>query len=92
MEGRYKWRLIYLLILYGETKIMYQNNNNNMFMDAVNILSLILQMQNAESFKVDQVGQRLENKIDKDINSKLDEILNRLDQIEEKLRLTKNSR
>ena len=63
-----------------------------MFMDAVNILSLILQMQNAESFKVDQVGQRLENKIDKDINSKLDEISQRLDQIEEKLRLTKNSR
>ena len=71
---------------------MYKNNNNNMFMDAVNILSLILQMQNAESFKVDQVGQRLENKIDKDINSKLDEISQRLDQIEEKLRLTKNSR
>ena len=91
MEGRCKWRLIYLLPLYGETKTMYQNNNN-MFMDAVNILSLILQMQNAESFKVDQVGQRLENKIDKDINSKLDEIIQRLDQIEEKLRLTKNSR
>ena len=63
---------------------MYQNNNN-MFMDAVNILSLILQMQNAESFKVDQVGQHLENKIDKDINSKLDEIIQRLDQIEDNL-------
>ena len=63
---------------------MYQNNNN-MFIDAVNILSLILQMQNAESFKAEQVGQRLENKIDKDINSKLDEILQRLDQIEKRL-------
>ena len=64
---------------------MMYRNNNNMFMDAVNILSLILQMQNAESLKVDQVGQHLEDKIDKDINSKLDEILQRLNEIEDNL-------
>lgn len=59
--------------------------NNNAFMDMVNIISLILQMQNAESFKVDEMRESIENKIDHNINEKLDIILKRLDDIEDKL-------
>lgn len=61
---------------------MYRNQPNNMFMDMVNIISLILQMQNAESFKVDQMRESIENKIDQDINKKLDIIIKRLDDLE----------
>lgn len=61
---------------------MYRNQSNNMFMDMVNIISLILQMQNAESFKVDQMRESIENKIDQDINKKLDIIIKRLDDLE----------
>ena len=60
--------------------------NNNAFMDMVNIISLILQMQNAESFKVDEMRESIENKIDNNINEKLDIIIKRLDDIENKLR------
>ena len=60
--------------------------NNNAFMDMVNIISLILQMQNAESFKVDEMRESIENKIDHNINEKLNMIIKRLDDIENKLR------
>ena len=60
--------------------------NNNAFMDMVNIISLILQMQNAESFKVDEMRESIENKIDHNINEKLNIIIKRLDDIENKLR------
>lgn len=59
--------------------------NNNAFMDMVNIISLILQMQNAESFKVDEMRESIENKIDHNINEKLNIIIQRLNDIEDKL-------
>ena len=59
--------------------------NNNAFMDMVNIISLILQMQNAESFKVDEMRESIENKIDHNINEKLNLIIQRLNDIEDKL-------
>lgn len=59
--------------------------NNNAFMDMVNIISLILQMQNAESFKVDEMRESIENKIDHNINEKLNIIIQRLNNIEDKL-------
>ena len=58
---------------------------NSNFIDAVNILSLILQIQNAESFKVDQMRESVEDKIDNQINKKLDMILKELEQIKRKI-------
>ena len=57
---------------------------NSNFIDAVNILSLILQIQNAESFKIDQMRESMEDKIDNQINKKLDTILKELEQIKRK--------
>ena len=65
-----------------EVKLMIFNSN---FIDAINILSLILQIQNAESFKVDQMRESVENKIDNQINKKLDMILKELEQIKRKI-------
>ena len=59
--------------------------SNNRFIDAVNLISLILQIQNAESFKIDEMRESVENKIDNSINKKLDMILQRLDNIEKQL-------
>lgn len=58
---------------------------NSNFIDAVNILSLILQIQNAESFKIDQMRESVEDKIDNQINKKLDMILKELEQIKRKI-------
>ena len=58
---------------------------NQPFIDAVNIISLILQMQNSEAFRLNQTQEHIENKIDKEINTKLDSILTRLNQIEQQL-------
>lgn len=58
---------------------------NNVFMDMVNIISLVLQMQNSEAFKIDEMRESVENKIDHDINRKLDLILQKLEKIENQI-------
>lgn len=70
------------IVIVLEVKLMIFNSN---FIDAVNILSLILQIQNAESFKVDQMRESVEDKIDNQINKKLDMILKELEQIKRKI-------
>lgn len=55
--------------------------NNNLFMGMVNLASLFLQMQNAESFKLDEIRDHVDNRLEK----KLDEILIRLSKIEDKI-------
>ena len=63
-------------------KPYYQNQP---FIDAVNVISLMLQLQNSEAFRLNQAQEHIENKIDRDLNSKLDLILTRLQKIEQQL-------
>lgn len=58
---------------------------NPNFMDFLNILSVILQLQNTESMRLDRAQASIENKIDNEIDKKLNSILQRLDRIEQKL-------
>ena len=60
-------------------------NVNPNFMDFLNILSVILQLQNTESMRLDRVQASIEDKIDNEIDKKLNIILQRLDRIEQKL-------
>lgn len=58
---------------------------NQNFMDMLNIFSIILQLQNSESIKLDQAQASIENKIDNEINKKLDLVLEKLNRIEKRL-------
>ena len=60
-------------------------NNGFGFMDALNIFSIGLQMQNAEAIKIDELRQVMEDKLENKINKKLDLILKKLEAIERKL-------
>ena len=61
------------------------NNNGFGFMDALNIFSIGLQMQNAEAIKIDELRQVMEDKLENKINKKLDLILKKLEAIERKM-------
>ena len=61
------------------------NNNGFGFMDALNIFSIGLQMQNAEAIKIDELRQVMKDKLDNKINKKLDLILKKLEAIERKM-------
>lgn len=60
-------------------------NVNPNFMDFLNVLSVILQLQNTESMRLDRAQASIEDKIDNEIDKKLNIILQRLDRIEQKL-------
>lgn len=60
-------------------------NVNPNFMDFLNILSIMLQLQNTESMRLDRAQASIEDKIDNEIDKKLNIILQRLDRIEQKL-------
>lgn len=60
-------------------------NVNPNFMDFLNILSIVLQLQNTESMCLDRAQASIEDKIDNEIDKKLNIILQRLDRIEQKL-------
>ena len=55
---------------------------NQNFMDMLNLFSVILQLQNSESIKLVQIQAKLENKIDNEINKKLDIIIKKLNKIQ----------
>ena len=58
---------------------------NQNFMDMLNIFSVILQLQNSESMQLSKAQSSIENKIDHEINKKLEIILKKLDEIEKRL-------
>lgn len=70
-------------------------NNNDMysnFMDAVNVLSFILQLMNSEEIQINNLREEVVQRLDaqtefllKQINSKLDIIINKLDEINGRL-------
>lgn len=60
-------------------------NVNPNFMDFLNILSIMLQLQNTESMRLDRAQASIEDKIDNEIDKKLNIILQKLDRIEQKL-------
>ena len=60
-------------------------NNGFGFIDALNIFSIGLQMQNAEAIKIDELRQVMKDKLDNKINKKLDLILKKLEAIERKM-------
>lgn len=62
-----------------------QGNNLDQFLNFVNILSFLLQLQNAEAIKIDQFHDEFNHKIEHDVKDKLNEIAKRLDRIEHKI-------
>lgn len=59
--------------------------NNLNFLDAISIASFILQLQNAESHKIDALRDEMEQKFDEQIRVLLEEINKKLDLIIELL-------
>ena len=62
-----------------------QGNNLDQFLNFVNILSFLLQIQNAEAIKIDQFHDEFNHKIEHDVKDKLNEIARQLDRIERKI-------
>lgn len=58
---------------------------NQNFMDMLNIFSVILQLQNSESMQLSKAQSSIEDKIDHEINEKLEIILKKLNEIEKRL-------
>ena len=66
--------------------MLYNNNNNennnyNTFLDVIGIASFILQIQNRESNMIANMQNQLTEKLDKNIDAKLDKILKELQEI-----------
>lgn len=62
------------------------NNENLGFLDIITFISFILQVQNRESHMIAKMDNELSQKIDKQINGKLDIILSELREIKEELK------
>lgn len=72
-------------MLYGTRNSNNYNNETLNFLDIISIASFILQLQNRESNMIAEMQNQLSEKIDKQINIKLDKILKDLEDIKSKI-------